>query len=145
MRVSVGGEGGDKGILGKHFIPYREQIYKKSMTLHPFGDNFTEQRAKYTLSGAMCYKRCVEIEGKMRYNVGNMFDDVGKMRNDAEKLSNNVGKDGTTTWKNCWKNAQHFWRNTACAEGGIKKCPRKGGIGFMVSLKRLRRCSEFTN
>ena len=44
----------------------------------------------------------------MRYNVGNMFDDVGKMRNDAEKLSNNVGKDDTTTWENCWKNAQHF-------------------------------------
>ena len=40
----------------------------------------------------------MEIEGKIRYNVGNMFDDVGKMRNDAEKLSNNVGKDDTTTW-----------------------------------------------
>ena len=72
----------------------------------------------------------------MRYNVGNMFDDVGKMRNDAEKLSNNVGKDDTTTWENCWKNAQYFWRNTACAEGGTRKCPRKGGIGFMVSLER---------
>ena len=81
----------------------------------------------------------------MRYNVGNMFDDVGKMRNDAEKLSNNVGKDGTTAWENCWKNAQYFWRNTACAEGGTKKCPLFGGIGFMVSLERLRKCSEFTN
>lgn len=66
----------------------------------------------------------------MRYNVGNMFDDVGKMRNDTGKLSNNVGKDGTTTWENCWKNAQHFWRNTACAEGGTKKCPRKGGMSL---------------
>ena len=54
-----------------------------------------------------------------------MFDDVGKMRNDARRLSNNVGKDGTTTWKNCWKNVQHFWRNTACAEGGTQKMPPK--------------------
>jgi len=82
---------------------------------------------KYTLSGAICYKRCVKTEGKMRYNMGNMFDDIGKMRNDAEKLSNNVGKDGTTTWENYWKNAQHFWRNTACAEGGTQKMPPKRG------------------
>lgn len=88
--VSAGDEGGDKGILGKHFIPYRGQIYKKNMTLHPFGDNFNKRREQYTLSGAICYKRCVEIEGKMRYNVGNMFDDVGKMRNDARRLSYNV-------------------------------------------------------
>ena len=59
--------------------------------------------------------------------MGNMFDDIGKMRNDAEKLSNNVGKDGTTTWENYWKNAQHFWRNTACAEGGTQKMPPKRG------------------
>ena len=74
-----------------------------------------------------------------------MFDDVGKMRNDAEKLSNNVGKDGTTTWGELLEECATFLRNTACAEGGTRKCPRKGGIGFMVSLERLRRYSEFTN
>ena len=98
---------------------------------------------KYTLSGAICYKRCVEIEGKMRYNVGNMFDDVGKMRNDARRLSYNVGKDGTTTWENCWKNAQHFWRNTACIAVGIQKMPPKRGHVFMISLERRRSCSAY--
>ena len=40
------------------FIPYRGQIYKKSTTLYPFGDNFTEQREKYTLSGVIyCVKK----------------------------------------------------------------------------------------
>ena len=39
--------------ISRTFIPYRGQIYKKSMTLHPFGDNFTEQREKYTLSGVI--------------------------------------------------------------------------------------------
>jgi hypothetical protein len=44
--------------ISRTFIPYRGQIYKKSMTLHPFGDNFTEQREKYTLSGVIyCVKK----------------------------------------------------------------------------------------
>ena len=44
--------------ISRTFIPYRGQIYKKNMTLHPFGDNFTEQREKYTLSGVIyCVKK----------------------------------------------------------------------------------------
>ncbi len=108
---------------------------------------------KYTLSGAMCYKKCVEIEGEMRYNVGNTLDDVGKMRNDARRLSYNVGKDGTITWENCWKNAQHFWRNTACAAVGIQKMPPKRGHWFCYFTREATelfcisstRCSEFSN
>ena len=67
----------------------------------------------------------------------------GEMRNNARRLSYNVGKDGTTTWENCWKNVQHFWRNTACAAVGTQKMPPKRGHVFMISLERRRSCSAY--
>ena len=67
----------------------------------------------------------------------------GEMRNNARRLSYNVGKDGTTTWENCWKNVQHFWRNTACAAVGTQKMPPKRGHVFVDSLERRRSCSAY--
>ncbi len=56
--VSAGGEGGDKAEHQQNFYTLSGANIQKNMTLHPFGDNFTEQREKYTLSGVIyCVKK----------------------------------------------------------------------------------------
>lgn len=104
--------------ISRTFIPYRGQIYKKSMTLHPFGDNFNKRREKYPLSGAIC----CEKKGSKGERCAIIWEGYPTM---CEKMAQLRGE-------NCWKNAQHFWRNTACAAVGIQKMPPKGGMSLWL-------------
>lgn len=71
------------------------------MTLHPFGDNFTEQREKYTLSGVIY---CVKKGSK--------------------------GGRCAIMWGELLEECATFLRNTACAAVGIQKCPQRGGMSL---------------
>lgn len=100
------------------FIPHRGQIYKKIMTLHPFGDNFTKRRKKYTLSGAMC---CVKKGRK------------------GERCAI-IGEGCPTLWG---RSLQQRGRNAVCAAVGTQKMPPKRGHVFVDSLERRRSCSAY--
>jgi hypothetical protein len=68
----------------------------------------------------------VEIEGKMRYNVVNMFDDVGKMRNDAGRLSNNVEEMAQLHGRIAGRMRNIFGEIQPALREGQKNAPEKG-------------------
>jgi len=62
------------------------------MTLHPFGDNFTEQREKYTLSGGNLLCKEGKQGGEKRNNWGRLPNFVERLPNFVGRLPNFVGR-----------------------------------------------------